>query len=110
MTRSSYSRVRRINLLLNLTTGEANATVRRCQGLGWLAWKRLTSSLNPRTLASGIKAISTKADHEVDSHVVSASSVAGHHRTTVDELAVATFGVEEEMRHEHEVLCCGADA
>ena len=66
------------NLLLNLTTGEANATVRRCQGLGWLAWKRLTSSLNPRTLASGIKAISavlapgkiqqaTKADHEVDS-------------------------------------------
>ena len=66
------------NLLLNLTTGEANATVRCCQGLGWLAWKRLTSSLNPRTLASGIKAISavlapgkiqqaTKADHEVDS-------------------------------------------
>ena len=46
------------NLMLNLTASEANATVRRCQGLGWLAWKRLTSSLNPRTLASGIKAIS----------------------------------------------------
>ena len=46
------------NLLLNITTGEANAVVRRSLGLGWLAWKRLTSSLNPRTLASGIKAIS----------------------------------------------------
>ena len=66
------------NLSLNLTTSEANATVRRCQGLGWLDWKRLTSSLNPRTLASGIKAISAvlapgkvqqanRADHEVDS-------------------------------------------
>ena len=47
------------NLLLNMTTGEANAMVRRCQGQGWLAWKRLTSSLDPRTLASGIKAISS---------------------------------------------------
>ena len=46
------------NLLLNTTTGEANSTVRRSLGSGWLAWKRLTSSLNPRTLASGIKAIS----------------------------------------------------
>ena len=46
------------NLLLNITTGEANAMVRRSLGMGWLAWKRLTSSLNPRTLASGIKAIS----------------------------------------------------
>ena len=47
------------NLLLNITTGEANAVVRRSLGSGWLAWKRLTSSLNPRTLASGIKAISS---------------------------------------------------
>lgn len=65
------------NLLLNMTTGEANAMVRRCQGLGWLAWKKLTSSLNPRTLASGIKAISAalspgkitqaaRADNEID--------------------------------------------
>ena len=46
------------NLLLNMTTGEANAMVRRCQGQGWLAWKKLTASLNPRTLASGIKKIS----------------------------------------------------
>jgi hypothetical protein len=46
------------NLLLNMTTGEANAMVRRCQGHGWLAWKKLTASLNPRTLASGIKKIS----------------------------------------------------
>ena len=46
------------NLLLNITTGEANAVVRRRLGSGWLAWKRLTSSLNPRTLASGIEAIS----------------------------------------------------
>ena len=46
------------NVLLNMTTGEANAVVRRSLGFGWLAWKRLTSTLNPRTLASGIKAIS----------------------------------------------------
>ena len=46
------------NLLLNMTTGEANAMVRRCQGQGWLAWKKLTATLNPRTLASGIKRIS----------------------------------------------------
>jgi cellular nucleic acid-binding protein len=46
------------NVLLGITTGEANAIVRRCNGHGWLAWKKLTSSLNPRTLASGIKAIS----------------------------------------------------
>ena len=46
------------NLFLNITTGEANSVVRRGLGSGWLAWKRLTSSLNPRTLASGVKAIS----------------------------------------------------
>ena len=39
------------NVLLNVTTGEANAVVRRSLGMGWLAWKRLISSLNPRTLA-----------------------------------------------------------
>ena len=65
------------NVLLNVTTGEANAVVRRSNGMGWLAWKRLMSSLNPRTLASGIKAISAvltpqkvsnalKADHALD--------------------------------------------
>ena len=47
------------NLLLNLTIGEANAVVRRCRGRhGLLAWKKLCTSLNPRTLASGVKAIS----------------------------------------------------
>ena len=46
------------NLLLNITTGEANSVVRRSLGSGWLAWKRLASSLNPHTLASGVKAIS----------------------------------------------------
>ena len=46
------------NLLLGKTTGEANAVVRRTSGNGLLAWKRLVSTLNPRTLASGIKAIS----------------------------------------------------
>ena len=36
------------NHLLNLTTGEANATVRRCRGRhGLLAWKKLRTSLNP---------------------------------------------------------------
>lgn len=65
------------NLLLNLTSEETNATVRRCQGHGWLAWKRITSSLNPRTLAFGVKAVSlllspgriakaAKADSELD--------------------------------------------
>ena len=35
-----------------------NAVVRRCTGEnGLLAWKRLCTSLNPRTLASGVKAI-----------------------------------------------------
>ena len=47
------------NILLNLTTGEANAVVRRCKGrCGLLAWKRLCTTLNPRTLASGVKLIS----------------------------------------------------
>ena len=46
------------HVVLNITTGEANEVVRRSLGSGWLAWKRLTSSLNPRTLASGIKSIS----------------------------------------------------
>jgi hypothetical protein len=66
------------NLLLNMTTGEANAMVRRCNGQGWLAWKKITSTLNPRTLASGIKMISAvlspgkilsaaKADTEIES-------------------------------------------
>ena len=46
------------NVLLILTTGEANAVVRRCRGNGLWAWKKLSSTLNPRTLASGVKAIS----------------------------------------------------
>ena len=52
-------RNRMFNVLLNLTTGEANAVVRRCQGrCGLLAWKKLCTTLNPRTLASGVKLIS----------------------------------------------------
>lgn len=46
------------NLLLSLTTAEANAVVRRCRGNGLWAWKKLSATLNPRTLASGVKAIS----------------------------------------------------
>ena len=46
------------NILLNATTAEANTVVRRCPGEnGFLAWKRLCTSLNPRTLGSGVKAI-----------------------------------------------------
>ena len=46
------------DLLINITTGDANAVVRRCrQENGLLAWKRLCTTLNPRTLASGVKAI-----------------------------------------------------
>ena len=47
-----------LDLLTGLTTGEANAVVARCQSNGLLAWRRLCTSLNPRTLASGVKAIS----------------------------------------------------
>ena len=46
------------NVLLSLTTGEANAAIRRCRGNGLWAWKKLSATLNPRTLASGVKAIS----------------------------------------------------
>ena len=46
------------NVFLSLTTGEANAAIRRCRGNGLWAWKKLSATLNPRTLASGVKAIS----------------------------------------------------
>ena len=46
------------NILINITTGDAHAVVRRCpEENGLLAWKRLCTTLNPRTLASGVKAI-----------------------------------------------------
>ena len=46
------------HLLGDLTTGEAHAMIRRCRGEnGLLAWKKLTSSANPKTLASGLKCI-----------------------------------------------------
>ena len=46
-------------LLLNLTTDEANPAVRRCwERHGPLAWKRLCTTRNPRILASRVKAIS----------------------------------------------------
>ena len=65
------------SVLMNLTTGEANAAVRRCRGNGLLAWRRLSATLNPRTLASGVKMISNvlnpgkianaaKADQAID--------------------------------------------
>ena len=45
-------------LLMDLTTGDANAVVRRSRNAnGLLAWKRLSASLNPKTLASGLKCI-----------------------------------------------------
>ena len=46
------------NVLLSLTTGEVNAVVRRRRGNRLWAWKELSSTLNPRTLASGVKAFS----------------------------------------------------
>ena len=47
------------NVLMNLTTGEANAVVRRCpKRNGLLAWKRLCTTLNPRTLAAGVELMS----------------------------------------------------
>ena len=50
--------VKLYNVLLSITTAEANAVVRRCRGNGLWAWKRLSTTLNPRTLASGVKCIS----------------------------------------------------
>ena len=45
-------------LLGDLTTQEANATIRRCRGEnGMLAWKRLAAIHNTKTLASGLKAL-----------------------------------------------------
>ena len=66
------------NVLLSITTGEANSVVRRCRGNGMWAWKKLCTTLNPRTLATGIKMISqavspakitqgTRADVAIDS-------------------------------------------
>ena len=47
-------------LLGDLTTGEAHAMVRRSRGEnGLLAWKKLTSNSNPKTLASGLKCINS---------------------------------------------------
>ena len=46
------------NVLLSVTTGDANAAIRRCRGNGLWAWKKLSATLNPRTPASGVKAIS----------------------------------------------------
>ena len=46
-------------LLAELATLEANAVVRRSIGEnGLLAWRRLTTNANPKTLASGMKAMS----------------------------------------------------
>ena len=46
------------HLLGDLRTGEAHAMVRRSRGEnGLLAWKKLTSNANPKTLASGLKCI-----------------------------------------------------
>ena len=49
----------KLHLLLgNVTTGDAHAVVRRSlNGNGFLAWKRQTSTWNPKTLASGLKCI-----------------------------------------------------
>ena len=60
------------NVLLSLTTKEANAVVRRCRGNGLWAWKRLSSTLNPRTLASGIKMISSVLNPNKITHAAKA--------------------------------------
>ena len=54
------------NILLSITTGEANAVVRRCRGNGMWAWKKLCTTLNPRTLATGIKMISQAGESDQD--------------------------------------------
>ena len=46
------------NVLLSFAIGEANAAIRRCPGNGLWASKKLSATLRPRTLASGVKAIS----------------------------------------------------
>ena len=48
------------HLLGDLTTGEANAMVRRSRGEnGLLAWRKLASNANPKTLASGLKCVNS---------------------------------------------------
>ena len=45
-------------MLMEVTTADANAAVRRCRDEdGLLAWKRLCANQNPRTLATALKSI-----------------------------------------------------
>ena len=62
------------NLLMGLTSCEANATVRRSNQNGLLAWRRLSTSLNPRTLASGVRAIAMAITPDEISHAIKADS------------------------------------
>ena len=53
----SEDQIIKISTKLHNLPGEANAVVRRCRGRhGLLAWKRLCTTLDPRTLASGVVA------------------------------------------------------
>ena len=76
------------NLLISLTTGEANTHVRRCtERNGLLAWKRLSTKLNPRTLASGVKAISAVLNPTKITHVTKADSALEYWEGRVAKLA-----------------------
>ena len=76
------------NLLISLTTGEANTHVRRCKDRnGLLAWKRLSTKLNPRTLASGVKAISAVLNPAKISQVTKADSALEYWEDRVAKLA-----------------------
>ena len=100
------------NLLLSIPAGEANSAVRRSLGSRWLAWKRLTSSLNPRTLASRVKAISavlapprvsqaTKADRtleEWDDRLVNLGTEYGQELTAKVRVAVLHGMMSEDVQ------------
>ena len=49
----SFPQIDEKDLEVALTSSLEMFNLCRCQGLGWLAWKRLTSSLDPKTLAFG---------------------------------------------------------
>ena len=107
------------NLLLNKTTGEANAVIRRTTTDGILGWKRLVSNLNPRTLASGIKAISgvlnppkvmqaSKADHIMDeweTKVGKLSTEYGQHLTSKIKVAVLYGMMPKDMQERVSDAC-----
>ena len=91
------------SVLVSLTTREANAVVRRCRGNGLWAWKKLSSTLNPRTLASGVKAISQVLNPSKITNAPKADSMIDAWEDKMAKLS-AERGVEVSAKMKVEVL------